>query len=135
MFFFRLLYNDKKTHFLCNSFRFIRSCVQIYSKSFQVSSFEIGHFVFNLNCFSYLKFKLILKCSTSEQWVTGMFIKTEINLFSLVCFDYHIASIWWVTWCLPNCLERGIFAELNILSSLYQPKTDIEQYCQRENHV
>ena len=54
------------------------------------------------------------------------------NLFFVVCFDYHVASIWWVTWCLPNCLERGIFAELTILSSLYQPKTDTEQYCQRE---
>ena len=37
---FRLLYKF-------TAFRFIRSPVRIYSRSFRISSCEIGHFVFN----------------------------------------------------------------------------------------
>ena len=44
----RLFYNCKKKHVLCNSFKFIRSPVRIYSRSFKISSFEIGHFVLSL---------------------------------------------------------------------------------------
>ena len=34
-----------------------------------------------------------------------------------------------------NRLRRGIFAESTILSSLNRPRTNTEQFCQRENHV
>ena len=80
--------------------------------------------------------------------VPATFIKTEMKLllWHLLLLKLRVSNVFLYgqLCCLymighlvppPNRLRRGIFAESTILSSLNQPRTNTEQFCQRENHV